>query len=228
MSGASSHDIFNTGRRRSNCNAIKHGLTGRTVLLPGEDMNQYLAFSKELVDSLNPQTPLERQLAQTYADQQWRLNRLLTIEDALLAHGHETSCHVDTDNPDGHTAYNAARNFRDSSQTFLNLSIYEQRIRRAQNEAMRELRALQAERQAGEKAQMDEAVQLHKTQEMLGLSADPAAGAFVYASALSADEVARESLRRDRLEAAQIARNAGYNLAAFREITQKHPLQAAA
>ena len=224
----SSNIFLNGGRRRSNCNAIKHGLTGRTVLLPGEDMNQYLAFSKELVDSLNPQTPLERQLAQTYADQQWRLNRLLTIEDALLAYGHETSCHVDTDNPDVHTAYNEARNFRDSSQTFLNLSIYEQRIRRAQNEALRELRALQAERQAAEKAQLDEAVRLHKTQEMLGLPADPAPGAFVYARALSAEDVTRESLRRDRLEAAEIARKTGYNLAAFREITQKVAVQAAA
>jgi hypothetical protein len=45
------------GRARSSMNALRHGLTGRVVVLPTEDMNAYNAFSKELVDSLDPQTP---------------------------------------------------------------------------------------------------------------------------------------------------------------------------
>jgi hypothetical protein len=35
-------------------------------------MDAYQAFSKEIVDSLDPQTPVERQFAQTVADNQWR------------------------------------------------------------------------------------------------------------------------------------------------------------
>jgi hypothetical protein len=43
------------GKGRSSQNAIRHGLTGRVVVLPTEDMEVYKAFSKELVDSLAPQ-----------------------------------------------------------------------------------------------------------------------------------------------------------------------------
>jgi hypothetical protein len=60
------------GRARSSMNALRHGLTARVVVLPSEDMDAYQAFSKEIVDSLDPQTPVERQFAQTVADNQWR------------------------------------------------------------------------------------------------------------------------------------------------------------
>jgi hypothetical protein len=60
------------GRVRSSINALRHGLTARVVVLPTEDMAAYRAFSKEIADSLDAQTPLERQFAQTVADNQWR------------------------------------------------------------------------------------------------------------------------------------------------------------
>jgi hypothetical protein len=60
------------GKARSSMNALRHGLTARVVVLPTEDMAAYNAFSKEIVDSLDPQTPVERQFAQTVADNQWR------------------------------------------------------------------------------------------------------------------------------------------------------------
>ena len=51
------------GRVRSSMNALRHGLTARVVVLPSEDMAAYTAFSKEIVDSLDAQTPVERQFA---------------------------------------------------------------------------------------------------------------------------------------------------------------------
>ena len=60
------------GRARSAMNALRHGLTARVVVLPSEDMAAYTVFSKEIVDSLDAQTPVERQFAQTVADNQWR------------------------------------------------------------------------------------------------------------------------------------------------------------
>ena len=131
--------ITERGKARSSQNAIRHGLTGRIVVLPTEDMEVYKAFSKELVDSLNPETPLERQLAQTVADTQWRLNRARTYEDGMLALGHD---------PEIHPALRDAKVFRDSSKAFVNLSLYEQRLSRQQKEALRQLRELQAERKA--------------------------------------------------------------------------------
>ncbi len=57
--------------------------TARVVVLPSEDMAAYTAFSAEIVDSLDARTPIERQFAQTVADNQWRINRIRSIEDAL-------------------------------------------------------------------------------------------------------------------------------------------------
>ena len=137
------------GKRRSSQNAMRHGLTGRVVVLPSEDMEAYKIFSKELVDSLNPETPMERQLAQTVADTQWRLNRARSFEDGMLALGSfEEAGNFDAASPEIHSALTAAKVFREHSKDFVNLSLYEQRLSRAHKEAFSQLRELQAERKA--------------------------------------------------------------------------------
>jgi hypothetical protein len=213
------------GRARSAMNALRHGLTARVVVLPTEDMAAYRAFSKEIVDSLDPQTPVERQFAQTVADNQWRINRIRSIEDGMLGMGHyEAAGDFDTDHPEFHSAMTAARAFRDGSKAFVNLSIYEQRLHRTMKEALRQLRELQAERRELQKTEMDDAIRLRKTQQMKGLPFDPAEAAaqasvrcadgirFVYASA----EITREQRRRERLHDAGIAEKAGFNLVEYR------------
>jgi hypothetical protein len=200
------------GRARSSINALRHGLTARVVVLPSEDMAAYHAFSKEIVDSLDAQTPVERQFAQTVADNQWRINRIRSIEDGMLGMGHyEEAGDFDANHPEFHSAMTAARAFRDGSQAFVNLSIYEQRLHRSMKEALRQLKELQTERRDSHKAEMDDAVRLLKAQEMKGLPFDPAEFGFVYASA----EIARESARRDRLEAAKLAERAHFNLTEY-------------
>jgi hypothetical protein len=102
-----------------------------------------------------------------------------------------------------HAAMTAARAFRDRSQAFVNLSIYEQRLHRSMKEALRQLRELQTERREREKIEMDDAIRLRKTQKMKG--------EFVYASA----EIEHEELRRHRLHDAGIAEKARFNLAQY-------------
>jgi hypothetical protein len=124
------------GKQRSSQNALRHGLSGRIVVLPTEDMEAYRKFSKELVDSLHPETPMEIQFAETVADNQWRLNRARTIEDGMLAMGHfEAAGNFNTADPNIHAALTAAKVFREHSKDFANLTLYEQRIQRAQKEA---------------------------------------------------------------------------------------------
>jgi hypothetical protein len=174
------------GRARSSMNALRHGLTARVVVLPTEDMAAYKAFSKEIVDSLDAQTPVERQFAQTVADNQWRINRIRSIEDGMLGMGHfEAAGSFDdnTNNPEVHSAVTAARAFRQHSQSFVNLSIYEQRLHRSLKEALRQLRELQTERRELQKTEMDNAIRLLKTQNMKGLPYEPETGKFVYPSA---------------------------------------------
>jgi hypothetical protein len=205
--------VTEAGKRRSSLNAIRHGLTGRVVVLPSEDLHQYQTFSRELVDSLHPQTPLERQLAQTVADQQWRLNRIRSIEDGMLGCGHhEAAGDFDADSPDTHAALTAARAFRDHSQAFVNLSIYEQRIHRVMEKALSQLQELQAARRAEEQALLEEAIKLQKLHQMQGQPYDPQSDGFVYSST----EIDRESTRRALRKAAQIADTVNFNPARFR------------
>ena len=117
------------------------------VVLPTEDMAAYNHFSTEIVDSLDAQTPLERQFAWTIADNQWRINRIRSIEDGMLGMGHfEAAGDFDAPNPEIHAVMTAAKAFREHSNAFVNLSICEQRLHRALREALRQLKELQAER----------------------------------------------------------------------------------
>jgi hypothetical protein len=200
------------GRARSSMNALRHGLTARVVVLPSEDMDAYQAFSKEIVDSLDPQTPVERQFAQTIADNQWRVNRIRSIEDGMLGMGHfEQSGDSDADNPEIHSAMTAARAFRENSKAFVNLSIYEQRLHRSMKEALRQLKEPQTERRERRKTEMDEAIRLLKTQQMKGLLVEPAENGFVHSSA----EIVWESARRDRLQDSKLAEKAAFNLTRY-------------
>jgi hypothetical protein len=196
------------GKARSSMNALRHGLTARVVVLPSEDMDAYQAFSKEIADSLDAQTPVERQFAQTVADNQWRINRIRSIEDGMLGMGHfESAGDFDCPSPEIHSAMTAARAFRDDSKSFVNLSIYEQRLHRSMKESLRQLRELQTERREREKTEMDDAIRLLKTQQMKGLPFEPEPEKFVYANA----EISAESAWRDRLEDSLLAERAGFN-----------------
>jgi hypothetical protein len=149
------------GKKRSAMNATRHGLTGRTIVMPYEDMEAYHRFCEELFASLAPETPVERQYAQTFCDTQWRLNRMRSIEDAMLALGHfEEAGRIETEHPQVHAALTAARVFRDDSNSFANLSLYEQRLQRTLDKSLKQLQTLQAERkaQAAAEAQAETAV----------------------------------------------------------------------
>jgi hypothetical protein len=186
------------GKTRSSQNAMRHGLTGRVVVLPTEDMEAYQKFSKELVDSLEAQTPVERQLAQTIADTQWRLNRARSFEDGMLALGHlESAGDFDAPCPDIHSVITSAKVFRDRSKDFVNLSLYEQRIHRSQKEAFRQLEELQTRRLEKEsekkriekekhQEEMDEAIRLLNLHESKVLPATATARATATATASEA------------------------------------------
>jgi len=142
----------------------------------------------------------------------------------MLGMGHwEAAGNIDTDHVEIHAVMTAARAFRDRSQDFVNLSIYEQRLHRSLKEALRQLKELQAERRERRQTEMDDAIRLSKAQQMKGLPFDPAENGFVYASA----EIARESARRDRFEDAKQAEKAGFNLAEYRKMQQMQPCTAA-
>ncbi len=180
-----------SGKAIASMNAMRHGLTGRIVVLPTEDMNIYRAFCKELMADLAPETPLERQYAQTFCDTQWRLNRARSYEDSMLALGHfEHAASLDVEDPRILAALTAAKVFRENSKAFVNLSLYEQRLQRAQKDALRQLEELQTKRRAAKQAESEAVRNLPETKSQPSEStSDNVPGQFVYSTA----EIERET-----------------------------------
>src|SRR4051812_18060565 len=63
------------GKARVRLNALKHGLTAKTVVLPGEDAEALQARVEDWKDSIKPRTPLEDYLIERAAHVSWQLDR---------------------------------------------------------------------------------------------------------------------------------------------------------
>lgn len=117
------------GKRRSCRNALKHGLTAKTVLLPDEDPAEYQAFAAGIKHDLGPVNPAESALAQELVDLQWRLLRVSNLEARILS----------DDSPDfkalNHISLHASRMKRQFSATYKEfLQLQAARIRSRQSE----------------------------------------------------------------------------------------------
>jgi hypothetical protein len=137
------------GKNRSRLNALRHGLSGQTVLMPWEDREAYQAHCAGIVQELEPVGQLETECAQGIADDQWRLNRARAVDSNMFALGQFDYAPA-TGDEQVDAALNAARAFRDHSKAFANLSIYEQRINRSLEKNFARLQALQQDRKLQE------------------------------------------------------------------------------
>ena len=214
------------GKTRSALNALRHGLTGRTIVMPYEDMDQYHIFCRRLFQTLAPETPLEEQYAQTFCDTQWRLNRARSLEDAMLALGHsEEAGEIETEHVQIHAVLTAARVFRDDNKSFLNLSLYEQRLQRTLEKSLRDLKALQAERKAQSQAELDAAVAERNLLKMkvkhgnhhLQTETEPITRQFVFSTA----EIEAEARRQFRLADIATAQRHHYDFENYRRYAPK-------
>ncbi|HTA46458.1 MAG TPA: hypothetical protein VK789_28640 [Bryobacteraceae bacterium] len=168
---------------------------------------------------------LEKQYAQTFCDTQWRLNRIRSTEESMLALGHcEEAGEIDPGHPQIHAALTNARVFRDQSKQFVNLSLYEQRLNRTLKESLRQLKELQAERQAARKAALDEAVAQRNLHKMKREPYDAAAAQTGAQFVFSTHEIEAEANRQYRRADAENAKRFDYDLALYR----KYPLKQAA
>src|SRR3954466_9201031 len=75
------------GKAKSSLNAVKTGLTGRTVLLPGDDAALYEAHLSHFLKHRAPVGDDERNLVQSLADTEWRLLRIPALEMGIYAVG---------------------------------------------------------------------------------------------------------------------------------------------
>ena len=70
-------------RARVASNALKHGLTGKQIVLPGEDPAEFDSFRSDLIVDLAPQGALEEILAEKIVADVWRLRRVPQLEAAF-------------------------------------------------------------------------------------------------------------------------------------------------
>ena len=140
------------GKKRSSLNALRHGLTGHVIVMPGEDLAAYESFSKTLFDEHQPKTPTEQILVQTIVDISWKLNRAVALENNLLMRGmteHENE--IDSNNPEVQTALAQAAAYRAESRMFANLSTQAHRLMREREKTIKLLLELQTARRETEK-----------------------------------------------------------------------------
>ena len=138
--------VTHEGRAISSLNAVKTGLTGRTVLLHSDDADVYRQHLAAYAKEYQPVGLREQELVQSLADTQWRLQRIPGLEMAIYAQGR-------AENQEYCTLHGSAGKGLIELGTFLkyekqlkNLQLQESRLQRRYEKEMAELRSLQKER----------------------------------------------------------------------------------
>jgi hypothetical protein len=173
------------GKQRSSQNATTHGLTGRSPVLATEDPAAYQLHSRQFFDEYQPATPTETQLTQELVDTSWRLNRIPSLEAALLdraANPPTERARIDFDIVDAHRA-------------LATLGLHYQRLSRQFQKAVDQLREIQSERRHDEERDLKRAAALLELHKRKGIPYDPAQDGFVF----SKDRVEAFAERRMRL-----------------------------
>ncbi len=195
------------GKRRCRLNAYRHGITGQLCVFTPEEQYAYEKYCKVVLEALTPVGDFERDIAQSIADDGWRLKRARAIEASTFALGlHEHS----TDNaghPEVDAAFAQARTWNKDAHNLQLLTVYEQRIRRAVDKNTAQLKALQKERKEAAAEAMKQAKLLYQFAEAQGKPYRPEAyfitAPDVKESVFSSTEVARELSRATLLNNAE-------------------------
>jgi hypothetical protein len=150
-----------SGKQRSSLNALRHGLTAATAVLPSEDQAAFDAHRRSFFDEYQPATPTETQLTQELADTAWRLNRIPFLEADLLSR-----------NP--------------SPQTLIpqlaTLGLHYARLSRQFQKAVDKLREIQAERREAQERDLKRATGLQELHKRKGITYDPSQDGFVFSN----------------------------------------------
>ena len=143
------------GKEISSHNAVKTGLTGRTILLPTDDVAAYQSIVAMVNAKFAPVNDIEKHLTQNIADTEWRLLRIPVLESGFYALGRHqlaNECAHEHD-PQTRAVMLEALIFQTYQKDLRNLALQERRLRSQLKADTAELRRLQAERQEKEQEQ---------------------------------------------------------------------------
>jgi hypothetical protein len=160
------------GKQRSSLNALRHGLTAQTAVLPTEDPETYQRHIQQFLDEYAPGTATETQLVHEIANTAWRLNRIPFLEAELFSQ---------SPNP----------------QTLIpllaTLGLHGSRLSRQFQKALDQLREIQEDRHRLERRQLTEAAELFLRHQHKGRPWDPAAFSHETGFVFSKEQLERQA-----------------------------------
>jgi hypothetical protein len=146
------------GRRRVAFNAVRHGLTAKTVVLGNESEERYQELLGTYIANLQPQGELEVGFVEEIVSAKWRLRRLWGIETALLdVEMDRQEKEVDAEFESIDQAARLALAFRglaDESRSLALLSRYETRLQRTYDRPLTNLREAQKLRSVADQPEL--------------------------------------------------------------------------
>ena len=137
--------ITEAGKLNSRLNAVKHGLTGHTVLRTPEQDATYNTYRARLYPDLAPANAVELDFAERIIYDSYRIHRASAIESNLYALADPA---FDTGNLEQDDALNEAHAFELNVKAINLLSLYQQRLQRSIHKDLAMLRQMQKERRA--------------------------------------------------------------------------------
>jgi hypothetical protein len=163
------------GKAKSCLNAVKTGLTGRTVLLPSEDAEAYQQHLQDWFRELQPVSVREAALAQSLADNSWRVLRIPALEMAIYALGRiQFANQFDQEALSLRPGLIELHTFLAYEKQLRNLQLQFARLHRQSEKDTAELRRLQEERKRKEKENLETAAQLYAAAKQQNQPFDPA------------------------------------------------------
>jgi hypothetical protein len=144
LNGAKSHGPTTPeGKQRSSQNAVKHGLTARTVVLCAESHELFEQLEQDYIDSLQPSTILELHLVQRIAVAEWRLRRAWAVSTAITDKClDDHKAQDDRENGDCDNDYRIGLNQQRVSKELASVERAEARFERTQARALAEFHRL--------------------------------------------------------------------------------------
>ena len=85
--------VTDLGKGVAKFNALKHGMTASTAVLPYEDPSSYAELRESFVATYKPANAVEASLVETVANSYWRLLRARRVETATMTWASEASRH---------------------------------------------------------------------------------------------------------------------------------------
>ncbi len=151
------------GKAKSSLNAVKTGLTGRTVLLPTDDALIYQQHLDRTFAKFSPATDDEHILVQTIADTEWRLLRIAPLEATIYAIGRLQLADQFAEHSDPviREALILGKIFMTYRRDLSNLALQERRLRNQRKTDLVELEQLQKARAEKRSSQVQRALTLN-------------------------------------------------------------------